>query len=115
MKKPYWEILKQLNPNRCIRRLNSMTVSVTVDTTPNENALKFSVNKKILDSGYKTFNNLEEAKDFPVAAKILENANVASVFMMAEAEAGFISVTKKSDGNWSELKDIIIASIKATL
>ena len=92
-----------------------MTVSVTVDTTPNENALKFSVNKKILDSGYKTFNNLEEAKDFPVAAKILENANVASVFMMAEAEAGFISVTKKSDGNWSELKDIIIASIKATL
>ena len=92
-----------------------MTVSVTVDTTPNENALKFSVNKKILDSGYKTFNSLEEAKDFPVAAKILENDNIASVFMMAEAEAGFISVTKKSDGNWSELKDIIIASIKATL
>ena len=115
MKKPYWEILKQLNPNRRIRRFNSMTVSVTVDTTPNENALKFSVNKKILDSGYKTFNSLEEAKDFPVAAKILENDNIASVFMMAEAEAGFISVTKRSDGNWSELKDIIIASIKATL
>ena len=50
-----------------------MTVSVTVDTTPNENALKFSVNKKILDSGYKTFNNVEEAKDSPVAKKIFEN------------------------------------------
>jgi hypothetical protein len=115
MKKPYWEILKQLNHNRCIRRLNSMTVSVTVDTTPNEHALKFSVNKKILDSGYKTFNNLEEAKDFPVAAKILEHADVASVFLMAEAEAGFISVTKKSGGSWSELKDKVVASIKATL
>ena len=115
MKKPYWKILKQLNPNRCIRRLNSMTVSVTVDTTPNEHALKFSVNKKILDSGYKTFNSLEEAKDFPVAAKIFEHADVASVFMMAETESGFISVTKKVGGNWGELKDKVVASIKATL
>ena len=47
-----------------------MSVSVTVTKTPNEHALKFSVNKKILDSGYKTFNNMEEAKDVPVAAKI---------------------------------------------
>ena len=47
--------------------------------------------------------------------QLFENDNIASVFMMAEAEAGFISVTKKSDGNWSELKDKIVASIKATL
>ena len=47
-----------------------MSVSVTVNTTPNEHALKFSVNKKILESGYKTFNSIEEAKDFPVAVKI---------------------------------------------
>ena len=92
-----------------------MAVSVTVDTTPNEHALKFSVNKKILDSGYKTFNSMEEAKDFPVAAKIFENAGVASVFIMAEAEAGFISVTKKTEANWNDLKDKIISGIKAVL
>ena len=74
-----------------------MSVSVTVNTTPNEHALKFSINKKILDSGYKTFNSMEEAKDFPVAAKIFENAEVASIFIMAEAEGGFISVTKKTE------------------
>ena len=51
------------------RRLKPMSVSVTVTKTPNEHALKFSVNKKILDSGYKTFNSMEEAKDVPVAAK----------------------------------------------
>ena len=92
-----------------------MSVSVTVDTTPNEHALKFSVNKKIIDSGYKTFNNMTQAKDFPVAAKIFENADVASVFIMAEAEGVFISVTKKPEANWNDLKDEIVAGIKAVL
>ena len=78
-----------------IHPLQDKPISVTVNTTPNEHALKFSVNKKILDSGYKTFNSMEEAKDFPLAAKIFKNPDVASVFLMAEAEAGFISVTKK--------------------
>ena len=92
-----------------------MSISVTVTKTPNEHALKFSVNKNILDSGYKTFNNMEEAKDFPLAVKIFENADVASIFFMAETEGGFISVTKKPEGNWNDLKDKILANIKAVL
>ena len=92
-----------------------MSVKVNVTTTPNEHALKFSVNKKILDSGYKTFNTVEEAKDSPVAARIFENAEVASVFIMAEVEGGFISVTKKTDANWNDLKDKILASINDVL
>ena len=56
-----------------INPLQDKPISVTVNTTPNKHALKFSVNKKILDSGYKTFNSMEEAKDFPVAAKTFEN------------------------------------------
>ena len=92
-----------------------MSVKVNVTTTPNEHALKFSVNKKILDSGYKTFNTVEEAKDSPVAAKIFESAGVASIFIMAEVEGGFISVTKKTEANWNDLKDEIVAGIKAVL
>ena len=37
---------------------------------------------------------MEEAKDFPIAAKIFENADMASVFIMTDAEVGFISVKK---------------------
>ncbi|MBT7521288.1 MAG: hypothetical protein HN646_03375 [Nitrospina sp.] len=92
-----------------------MSVTVNVTKTPNEHALKFSVNKKIIESGYKTFNNMEEAKDSPVAARIFENAEVASVFIMAEVEGGFISVTKKTDANWNDLKDKILASINDVL
>ena len=98
-----------------INPLQDKPISVTVNTTPNEHALKFSVNKKILDSGYKTFNNMEEAKDFPVAAKIFENADVASIFIMTEADGGFISVTKKTEANWNDLKDEIVEGIKAVL
>jgi|TARA_B110000438_G_C15678924_1_gene591464 hypothetical protein len=92
-----------------------MSVTVNVTKTPNEHALKFSVNKKIIESGYKTFNNMEEAKDSPVAARIFENAEVASVFIMAEVEGGFISVTKKTEANWNDLKDKILASINDVL
>ena len=92
-----------------------MSVQVTVDTTPNEHALKFNVNKKILDSGYKTFNSLEDAKDFPVAAKILENEGLASVFVMAEPGTSFITVTQKPETNWGNLKDKIVEDIKAVL
>ena len=98
-----------------INPLQDKPISVTVNTTPNEHALKFSVNKKILDSGYKTFNSMEEAKDFPVAAKIFENADVASIFIMAEAESVFISVTKTTEANWNDLKNEIVASINAVL
>ena len=92
-----------------------MSVQVTIDTTPNEHALKFNVNKKILDSGYKTFNSMEDAKDFPVAAKILENAGIASVFVMAEPATAFITVTKKPETEWGDLKNKIVEDIKAVL
>lgn len=73
------------------------------------------MNKKLIDSGYKTFNSLEEAKDFPLAAQILKNTNVASIFVMAQADTGFISVTKKPEANWNNLKDEIVAEIKSAL
>ena len=92
-----------------------MSVQVPVDTPPNEHALKFNVNKKILDSGYKTFNSLEDAKDFPVAAKILENEGIASVFVMAEPATAFITVTKKPETEWGDLKNKIVEDIKAVL
>ena len=34
---------------------------------------------------------------------------------MAEAEGAFISVTKKTEANWNDLKDEIVAGIKACL
>jgi NFU1 iron-sulfur cluster scaffold homolog, mitochondrial len=92
-----------------------MSVQVTVETTPNEYALKFSVNQQILDSGYKTFNSLEEAKDFPVAATIFANEAIASVFVMAQPSSAFITVTKKPKTSWGDLTNKIVEGIKTSL
>ena len=88
-----------------------MTVQVSISTTPNENALKFTVNKKVIESGYKTFNNLEEAKEHPLAAKLFETAGLASVFLMPD----FITVTKKAEADWSHLQEKIVKDIQAIL
>ena len=92
-----------------------MSAQVTVETTPNEHALKFSVNQQILDSGYKTFNSLEDAKDLPVVVKIFENEAVASVFVMAQPSSAFITVTKKPETSWGDLQNKIVEGIKISL
>ena len=40
---------------------------------------------------------------------------MASIFIMAEAEGVFISVTKTTAANWNDLKNEIVASINAVL
>ena len=91
-----------------------MPVQVTVDTTPNEHALKFNVNQQILNFGYKTFNSLEDAKDLPVAVKIFANEAVASVFVMAQPSSAFITVTKKPETSWGDLQNKIVENIKTS-
>ena len=91
-----------------------MSAQVTVETTPNEHALKISVNQQILDSGYKTFNSLEDAKDLPVVVKIFENEAVASVFVMAQPSSAFITVTKKPETSWGDLQNKIVENIKTS-
>ena len=40
---------------------------------------------------------------------------MASIFIMTETEGAFISVTKKTEANWNDLKDKILAGINAVL
>ena len=66
-----------------------MPVTVQVDTTPNENALKFTINKPAIESGHKTFANAEVAEESPIAKTLFQIDGVTSVFLMAD----FITVT----------------------
>lgn len=82
--------------------------AVNVSTTPNENALKFTLDKDSIDSGYKTYNNAEEA-DIPVAKALFTIDGVVSVFLMAD----FITVTKKPEASWEGIQQPAIEVIKA--
>ena len=88
-----------------------MSIEVSVSSTPNENALKFSCSKPALESGYKTYNNSEQAAESAVAAKIFETEGVASVFLMPD----FITVTKKPEASWETVQPATIEAIKSTL
>ena len=71
-------------------------MAVTIEPTPNPNALKFSVGQDV--GGPKTFVAGKEVDD-PMAAAILEIDGVTSVFMTAD----FVTLSKHPDASWDTI------------
>ena len=87
-----------------------MSIEVNVSTTPNENAMKYTLNCNSIESGHKTYANAEAAEDSPLAKALFAIDGVSQVFLMAD----FISVTKKPEASWSNLKASILEVIKSS-
>ena len=87
-----------------------MAVEVTVSTTPNEHAMKYTLNCNAIESGYKTYKNAQEAEDCPVAKAMFAIDGVEQVFLMAD----FVTVNKKADANWSNMEAAVLEAIKAS-
>ena len=88
-----------------------MTVEVSVSTTPNENALKFTLNQMVMESGHKTYASAEKAEESLIAKKLFEIDGVTSVFLIQD----FITITKDPASNWQGIQEKIITTIKETL
>ena len=86
-----------------------MAVEISVSTTPNENAMKYTLNCNAIESGHKTYANAQVAEESPVAKALFAIDGVMQVFLMAD----FISVTKKPETNWSSLEAPILDAIKS--
>lgn len=87
-----------------------MAANVQVSTTPNEHALKFTLDRPAIESGHKTYANAEDAEESPVAKALFGIAGVASVFLMAD----FITVTKKPDASWDALQSLVLDVIQTS-
>lgn len=87
-----------------------MAVNVQVSTTPNEHALKFTLDRPAIESGHKTYGDAEAAEESPVAKALFGIEGVASVFLMAD----FITVTKKPEANWDNLQSAAVEAIQAS-
>jgi hypothetical protein len=87
-----------------------MAVNVQVSTSPNEHALKFTIDRPVIESGHKTYANSEVAEESPVAKALFALEGVASVFLMAD----FITVTKKTDASWDSLQAAAVETIQAS-
>ncbi len=87
-----------------------MAVEVNVSTTPNEHAMKYTLNCNAIESGYKTFKNAPEAEDCQVAKALFAIDGVEQVFLMAD----FVTVNKKADAKWSDMETAVLEAIQAS-
>ncbi len=87
-----------------------MAVEVTVSTTPNEHAMKYTLNCPAIESGYKTYKNSAESGDCPVAKALFAIEGVEQVFLMAD----FVTVNKQAGAKWSNMESTVLSAIKAS-
>ncbi len=89
-----------------------MPVQVRYQPTPNPNAGKFTVDRKVVEGkASKSFYGAEQAAADPVAAALFALRGVVSVFMVDD----FVTVIKAADVDWSVLVPAVTAAIEQSM
>jgi Fe-S cluster biogenesis protein NfuA len=87
-------------------------VNLYLESNPNPNSLKFVANFMLLPDGISfDFPTKEDAKDSPLAQILFDNDNVDRVFITSN----FVTVTKKEDRDWLEIREEIKSTVKTYL
>lgn len=78
-----------------------MTDPVTIDVqpTPNINAMKFVVNRRLTEGKSRTFRAPEEAADAPLAKALLSIPGVVQVFFLND----FVTITREPKSDWGDI------------
>ena len=79
--------------------------------TPNPNAMKFVLQRKVVDSGSRSYSTRFEAMGDPLGEALFEIPGLTSVFVMAD----FITVTKEPAAAWEEVVPAVVAAIRRAL
>ena len=74
-------------------------ITVQVQPTPNVNALKFVLNRRLTEGRSRTFRSAAEAADVPYAAQLLQIPGVVQVFVLND----FITVTRDPSADWNAI------------
>jgi NFU1 iron-sulfur cluster scaffold homolog, mitochondrial len=87
-------------------------IQVRFQPTPNPNAGKFVTDRTLVDGrSSRSFYNAEQAAADPVASALFALPGVASIFMVED----FVTVTKQSDTDWSDLIPDVTATMERVL
>ena len=82
-------------------------IKIHTEGTPNPNALKFVLDRNILDSKTYNFPNKEKAEASPLAKKLFEITSVKEVFL----GKNFITVSKEQAALWESMYEKVISVI----
>ena len=85
-------------------------MEVTVQQTPNPNARKFVLPRKLFDKPL-SFPSAEKAQDHSLAADLFSLGSIYNVFMVQD----FVTVNKLPDVPWDEIECEAIRIIEAFL
>lgn len=86
----------------------SEEVKIISEGTPNPNALKFVLDKIIIESGSANFPSKESCSNSPLAKRLFEINSIEEVFIGKQ----FITITKKQSALWESIYNEIIDRIK---
>lgn len=85
---------------------------ITISGTPNPNAAKFTVDRRLVEGGSSvSYLDAESAKDDALASRLLEIEGVQSLLIAED----FVTVTKAADAGWDGLVPLIENAIKEVL
>ncbi len=88
----------------------SDAIEVQVHATPNPNALKFSVGRR-LSSGPRTVASALEAVSDPLAARLLAVPGVRRLFFLDD----FVTVTREPGAAWEPIIEQVTAELRRHL
>jgi hypothetical protein len=85
---------------------------IRFEETPNPQAGKFTVGRMLVEGRRgRTFDSAEGAAGEPIAARLLAEPGVRSVFIVAD----FVTVTKDADAAWADLSPRVQAALRQVL
>lgn len=82
-------------------------VKIYTEGTPNPNALKFVLDRNILEKDSLNFSNEKQAVNSPLAMRLFEVGSVVEVFV----GKNFITVSKNSTSSWDDMYDSLVKKI----
>jgi hypothetical protein len=83
-------------------------VRVEVQPTPNVNALKFVVNRRVTEGRSQTFRSADEAGGHALATRLFAIPGVVQVFLLND----FVTVTRDPARPWEEIAEPAQAAIE---
>lgn len=84
---------------------------IRYETTPNPNALKFTLDRPVVASGSRSFASRFEAAGDPLGEALFEINGLVGVFCMVD----FVTVTKDPAAAWEEIVPAVATAIRSAI
>ncbi|MBI3997384.1 MAG: NifU N-terminal domain-containing protein [Armatimonadetes bacterium] len=86
----------------------SEPLQVEIQPTPNVNALKFVLNRRLTEGRSQTFRSADDAAAHPLASRLLAIPGIVQVFLLND----FVTVTRDPGRAWEEIAGAIETAIR---